>query len=192
MVNDSVVVRECGERDTGLVEELGGQWEAVGENGDDGNDLTSESPYGIDSLEGRMAGGDKVFEDDDRRAGLKLSLDEVFKAMVLRGVADVDKREGKEVGDECTLGNSARSDSGDGVGLWVVLGDESSELELEEGAYRRIREGLAVVAVNGGLPTGGPGERDGGLELDCFDLQELASDDLIKVIHKSIIMCAQR
>ena len=78
--------------------------------------------------------GEQVVDHHHFLAELEIAFDEVLKAVVLGGGADVCVREAQLVGHHGGICDGARSHAGHGIGLAEVLHYEASELNLDEGA----------------------------------------------------------
>jgi len=113
----------------------------------------SRQTDGFGGLERAFAGGDEVFYHDYFLAGLDGAFDEVLKAVVLRSRANVNIGETHLVGNECTLGDCACGHSGYGIGLGEVLHNQAAQFGFDECAHFGVGEGLAVVSVDGGVPS---------------------------------------
>ena len=83
----------------------------------------------------------------------------------------VDEGQVQQVGNQCTLRDGSGSHAGNSVGFRETLGDEASYLDFYEIAQFRVRQCLAVVAIERGFPSGGPCERVGRLKFDGFDFK---------------------
>lgn len=130
LLDDGVVMREGDKGDACISKHLPSYGERIGKDGDDAQDVTAEITDGIDGVDGRTAGGDKVFKDDDVGTGFEVTFDEVFKAVILRGVTNVNEGEIEEVGDQSTLGDGTRGDGGNGGDVGEMLGDKTCKLDL--------------------------------------------------------------
>ena len=96
--------------------------------------------------------------------------------MILGFRTDVAHGESEFVGDQSTLGDGARRYTGNGGGFGILTANEGGELLFDEGAYLRIGEGFAIVAIEGRQPTAGPGEGLRGLDFDALDAEQLLGE----------------
>ena len=163
--------------DSGGGEALETGLEVVGEDGDDAEDVGAGLAEGLDDLDAAAAGGDEVLDDDDLLAGLEAALDAVLASVVLGAGANVAHGQAHQVGADGGVGDAGGGGAHEDLGVGVVAPDERDETLFDVRAHLRRGEREAVVAIDGALDAGGPGEGIVGTQKNRAYRQEVAGDE---------------
>ena len=113
-----------------------------------------------------------VLDEHDLLARLDIALDEVLQAVVLGRGAHIYKRLGQRVGHQRAVGDGARGNAGNDLGITKVLHNQARHFHLDQVAHLGVGEGHSQVGIYGGLPSCGPGKRTVGLQFDGVDLYQ--------------------
>lgn len=127
----------------------------------------------LNSLQAASACRYKVFNDNHLCAFGQLTLNEVAHAVVFSLAADINERQTESIGHERSLSYGSCGNAGNGISLREMLKHCMHKLELHIAAQVRIRQGLAVIAIEGRLPSRSPCERIVWLKLYSLYLQQL-------------------
>ena len=120
-----------------------------------------------------------ILDEHDLLAGLDVALNEIFKTMILRGGAHIDKGHSQRVGNKGTMRDGSCGNAGNNLGVTEVLHDEPGHLHLDEVAHLGIGQGHSQVGIYGGLPTCSPSEGTIGLQLDGINMNQFLSEQSI-------------
>ena len=131
---------------------------AVGEDADDAQHLGTGLPKGLDYVDGATAGGDKIFNHNDFRSRVHLTLDPVRPAMALSFAPDITHRQVQNGGRDGGVSDARGGSAHEHLAIGVIPLHKQGKAVLHLLPHARRGKCETVVTINRALNAAGPGK----------------------------------